>query len=87
VELKSEQTVFPFSVHADLTLNETDIRRAFVQADPDEQLFYDEFGPEAKNAPASVRLRRLARICELVEQSDAQDTAALNLTAVNEPRA
>jgi hypothetical protein len=79
MDLASSIDNSPFSIDAHLTLNETDILRAFEVADPDEQLFFDVWGPNFKDQPVSKRLALLARVAELAEQAEA---ATLNLEEV-----
>lgn len=58
-----------------VTVNFTaeDIRKAFVEkADPDEQLFYDTFGPGVENVSTSVALERAAKLAKLVETQEAK---------------
>lgn len=78
MELKSAIDNSPFSVDAHLTLNADDIISAFSAADPDEQLFFDVWGPNFEDKPVSERLRLLARVAELAEGAEAQ---RLNLSA------
>lgn len=69
-------TVRPYSLNGRFTFSEEELRLAFSVADPDEQLFFDVYGPSIDTLPASGKLEVVRRVAELVERANALGLAA-----------
>jgi hypothetical protein len=82
MNLESSRTVEPPSLRGSFGFTEADLTAAFANADPDEQLYYDVFGPKWAAKPVSEKLTLLARVAALAEAQ----AVKLNLEAVVEPQ-
>jgi hypothetical protein len=70
------------SIGGQFSFNEADLAAAFANADPDEQLYFDVFGPTWAAKTVSEKLTLLARVAALAEAQ----AAKLNLSAAVEPQ-
>lgn len=80
--INSSRTVEPPSIGGSFAFTEADLTAAFANADPDEQLYFDVFGPKWAAKAASEKLTLLARVAALAESQ----AAKLNLSAAVEPQ-
>lgn len=62
--------------HGTFIFTEEEMRAAWLVADPDEQLFYDFYGPKFETLEPSGKFDVLRRVAELVERA-----ASLGLVA------
>lgn len=85
MQLSSRRGVEPLAASASLSLDADDILRAFSQADPDEQLFFDFFGPTWESQPIHRKLAILARIAELGAPPPPASTLGGVATLVDRP--
>ena len=63
------KSVQPYSLSGTFTFTEEELRLGFSVADPDEQLFFDVYGPTLDTLPASGKFDVLRRTAEMVERA------------------
>lgn len=68
--------VSPYVLRGTFNFTDAELSAAFSVADPDEQLFFDVYGPELAHKLPSEKFEVLKRMAELVERA-----ATLGLTA------
>lgn len=81
MELIIHRTIEPYGVTASLQFGNEELIDAFDVQDPNEDLFFDLFGPDLETKSTSLRLAILAAVASLVEGEGKDNAATLGLVA------
>jgi len=81
MQMAVHRTIEPYRVEATLIMTQEDILTAFDRSDPNEDLFFDLFGPDLETKSISLRLAILAAVAALIEGEGKDQAAFLGLVA------